>query len=75
MEVLELLAGWPDEHVAHEEGMVGTSANDSHIDPVAVIPAGEAINDVNADAGVQVVDCALAVDLPDLYPNRTISTS
>lgn len=75
MEVLELLAGRSNEHIAHKEGVVGTSANNPHIDPVAVVPAGESINDINAGASVQIVDCALAVDLPNLYPSKAISTS
>ena len=39
--------------------MVGTSANDSNIDPVALVPACVAINDIDAVAGVEVVDSAV----------------
>jgi hypothetical protein len=64
--VLELLAGRADEHVAHEERMVGTGAHDAHADPVPLIPAGVSVNDVDAAPGVEVVDGTLAVDFPDL---------
>lgn len=47
--------------------MVGTRADDAHVDPVAFIPASEAIDDVDAVAGVEVVDSAFSVDAPDLY--------
>lgn len=66
VEVLELLAGRADEHVAHEEGMVGAGADDADADAVLFIPAGVAIDDVDAVARVEVVDGALAVDFPDL---------
>lgn len=66
VEVLELLAGRPDEHVAHEESMVGASADNANVDAVALVPAGETIDNVDAVAGVEVVDSTLAVDTPDL---------
>jgi hypothetical protein len=46
--------------------MVGTSADDANAYPVALVPAGEAINDVDAVPGVEVVDGTLTVDTPDL---------
>jgi hypothetical protein len=46
--------------------MVGASADDTHADPVALVPAGEAIDDVDALAGVEVVNGTLTVDAPDL---------
>jgi hypothetical protein len=67
VEVLELLAARPDEHVAHEESMVGASADNANVDAVALVPAGEAIDNVDAVTGVEVVDSALAVDTPDLF--------
>ena len=67
VEVLELLAARPDEHVAHEESMVGASADNANVDAVALVPAGETIDNVDAVAGVEVVDSALAVDTPDLF--------
>ena len=66
MEVLELLPSGSDEHVAHEESMVGAGTDDPHADPVLLIPSCETINDVNTASGVEVVDGTLAVDFPDL---------
>ena len=52
VEVLELLAAWADEHVAHEEGMVSAGADDANANAVALVPAGVSINDVDAIARV-----------------------
>jgi hypothetical protein len=46
--------------------MVGASADDTDADTVLLVPAGVAIDDVDAVAGVEVVDSTFAVDLPDL---------
>ena len=66
LEVLELLARRPDEHVPHEERVVGARADDAHPDPVLLIPSRVAVDDVDAIPGVEVVDGTLAVDLPHL---------
>lgn len=66
VEVLELLTSRADEHVPHEEGMIGTGADDANAYPVLLIPASVSIDDVDAVAGVEVVDSTLTVDLPDL---------
>jgi hypothetical protein len=46
--------------------VVGAGAHDADLDAVALVPAGEAVDDVYPVAGVEVVDGALAVDAPDL---------
>jgi hypothetical protein len=46
--------------------VVGARADDAHLDAVLLVPTGIAIDDVDAVAGVEVVDGTLAVDLPDL---------
>jgi hypothetical protein len=66
VEVLQLLAAGPNEHVAHEKSMVGTRADNTDVDAVALVPAGETIDNVDAVAGVEVVDSTLTVDTPDL---------
>lgn len=66
VEVLELGPRWSDKHVAHEEGMVGTSANNTNIDAVARVPAGETVDDIDAVAGVEIVNGTLAVNSPYL---------
>jgi hypothetical protein len=64
--VFQLFPRGPDQHVAHEEGVVRAGANHSYADPVALIPAGEAIDDVDAVPSVEIVDGTLTVDAPDL---------
>ena len=66
MEVLQLFPRRADEHVAHEQGMVGSGTDDSDTDSVFLIPAGITINNVDSRSGVQVVNCTFAVDLPHL---------
>lgn len=66
VEVLELLARGPDEHVTHEESMVCASADNANVDAVTLVPAGETIDNVDTVAGVEVVDGTLTVDAPDL---------
>lgn len=66
VEVLQLLLGGADKHVAHEQSMVSTGADDTDTDAVTLVPAGETIDNIDAVASVQVVNSALTVDTPDL---------
>lgn len=66
MEMLQLFAGGTDQHVAHEEGVVGARAHNADADAVLLVPAGVSIDNVDAIPRVQVVDSTLAVDFPDL---------
>lgn len=66
MEAFELFTRRADEHVAHEEGMIGARADNADPDAVALIPASESVDDVDALPGVEIVDGTLAVDTPDL---------
>lgn len=52
LEVNELFPWWADEHVAHEESMVGTSADDSDSDSVLLIPSCISINNIDAVSGI-----------------------
>lgn len=63
---MQLFPRWPDEHVAHEEGMIRSSADNSYTDPVPLIPASVAIDDIDSIAGIQIVDSSLSVDPPHL---------
>ncbi len=65
--MLQLFPRWPDEHVAHEERMIGSSTDNSHTDPVSLIPTGISVNDIDSVAGIQIVDRAFSVDPPDLW--------
>ncbi len=64
--MLQLFALGPNEHVTHEEGMVGACADNSDIDPILLIPAGIAVDNIDSIAGVEVVDGSFAIDLPNL---------
>jgi hypothetical protein len=46
--------------------VVGARAHDAHLDAVLLVPAGIAVDDVDAVPRVEVVDGALAVNFPDL---------
>ena len=46
--------------------MVGTGADNANVDAVSLVPAGEAIDDVDSVAGVEVVNGTFTVDTPDL---------
>jgi hypothetical protein len=50
--------------------MIGTSADNPDANPIALIPASEAIDDVDAVAGIQVVNSTFSVDSPDLFLNH-----
>jgi hypothetical protein len=52
--------------------VVSASANHADSDPVALVPSGVTINDVDSVPGVQVVDSTLAVDSPDLKRNDQV---
>src|SRR5690606_14044739 len=72
-EVLELLARRPDEHVAHEQGVVGARTDHAHADPVLLIPSRIAVDDIDAIPRVEVVDGSLAVDSPHLESRASVS--
>ena len=48
----QLFSRRPDKHVAHEQGMVGTSADNADADPVSLIPASKAIDNIDSVSGV-----------------------
>src|ERR1700733_858446 len=52
VEVLQLFSCRAYEHIAHEQRVVGSSSNDSNIDPVTLIPSSIAINDIDAVSSV-----------------------
>ena len=62
----ELLPRGADEHIPHEERVVGPCADDTDIESVSLIPAGESVDDVNATSGIEIVNGALSSDAPDL---------
>lgn len=52
LEVLQLFRRRPDQHVAHEQSMVGTGTDNADVDAVTLVPAGVAIDDIETAAGV-----------------------
>jgi hypothetical protein len=46
--------------------MIGASAHHSDAYPVALIPSGKSIDDIDAVPGVEVVNGTLTVNTPDL---------
>ena len=55
-----------DEHVAHEQGVVGASTNDPDLDSVFLVPSCESIDNVYAVSRIKIIDGSFAVDPPDL---------
>ena len=66
MKVVQFFPRWADEHVSHEQGMVGSGADNSNIDPIAFVPAGITVNHINTVSGVQIINCTFPVDFPHL---------
>jgi hypothetical protein len=46
--------------------MIGASAHHADAYPVALVPAGVSVDDIDAVPGVEVVNGTFAVDPPDL---------
>jgi hypothetical protein len=55
-----------DEHITHEESMIGTGADNADLYSVLLVPSCETVDDVDAVSCVQVVNSSLSVDSPDL---------
>jgi len=64
--MLEIFAIRSDEHIPHEQSMVGTGADDSDFDLVLLVPSCKSVDDVNTVPGVQVIDGTFSVNSPDL---------
>lgn len=72
VEMLELLGRRADEHVSHEQGMIGAGTDDSNADSVLLVPAGIAIDDVYPCSRIEIVDSAFAIDFPDLRKHTVL---
>ena len=64
--MLQFLSRWSNKHVSHEKCMISPGADDSDIDSVFLVPAGESIDDINAVASIQVINSPFSIDFPDL---------
>lgn len=63
-EVLELLGGWSDQHVGHEQSVVGSGTHNSDLDSVSWVPTSESINNEQLLSGSQVVESSGSGNLP-----------
>lgn len=66
VEMLQLLPRGADEHVSHEQCMVGSGTDDAHMDSITFIPTCKAIDNIDPISGVEIVNRTLSVDAPDL---------
>jgi hypothetical protein len=64
--MLKVLSIRSNEHIAHEESMVGTSTNNPDLDSVLLVPSRKAVHDVDTVSGVEIVDGTFTVDSPNL---------
>lgn len=71
-EVLKLLLSGADQHVAHEQGVVGTRTDDSNLDTVARVPAGVSVNNEQLFTSTQVVQGTRARNLPGEFVNLLV---
>ena len=71
-EVRQLLFRRPDEHRVHEQRVIGPRADHANLDAILRVPAGEAVEAVQALAGVEVVLGAFAVDRKRLRVERDV---
>jgi len=70
--LLEFRGGRPDEHVGHEESVVGTSAHDSDSDAVLRAPSCVPINNIDLPSGVQVAFRQPCQDLERFSSDRSV---
>ncbi|KAH3664895.1 hypothetical protein OGATHE_003710 [Ogataea polymorpha] len=73
--VAQLLVGGSDQHVLHEQCVVGPRTDDSHLDSVARVPASKGVDDVHFVSGSEVVDSSALGDLPGLLVNLLVDRS
>ena len=66
-EIGKLLSGRTYEHIVHEQGMVGTSADDPDLDAVLGIPACKAVKDIDHVACIEIVNGTFAVDFESVW--------
>ncbi len=66
VESLELFPRWADKHVAHEEGMVGSSTDNADIDSVLFVPSCIPVHNIDSLSCIEVVHRTLSVDFPNL---------
>ena len=71
-EVRELLLRGADEHGMHEQRVIRPRADHAHLDAILRVPAGEAIEAIEAFARVEIIDRPLAIDVERVRLQRDI---
>lgn len=64
--MLKIFTVRSDEHIPHEQSMVGTGADNSDFDLILLVPSCKSVDDVDTVSGIQVIDSSFSVDSPDL---------
>ena len=64
--MLKFFSGRPNEHVSHEQRVVGSCTNDPYPNPVPLVPTGISVNDIDTIPSIQVVNSSFPVNLPYL---------
>ena len=64
--MLQLFFRGSNEHIAHEQGVICTSTDDSDIDSIPFVPSGKAIDDIYSISGIQIINSTFSVDFPHL---------
>ena len=62
----------PDEHIVHEQSMIGTAGNNSDLDAVFRIPPCKTIGDVESVTNIQVIDCPFPDNQKSVFINPDI---
>lgn len=52
VEVFEIFSIRSNEHIAHEKSVIGTSAYDSNLDSIFLVPSGETIDNIDTIPGI-----------------------
>lgn len=63
----QFLFGGSNEHVSHEESVIGSCAHNAHFDAVSWVPAGVAVKNVQTVAGVEVVNGTFPINHESMF--------
>ena len=72
MEVLKFFTIGSNKHVAHEKSVIGTSADDSNLNLVILIPSCKAIDNVDPISRIKIINCPLTINSPDLLKRISV---
>ena len=72
---LDLLGARANEHLFHEQGVIGPGADDSDLDLIKRVPTAPTVNDEEVGSTVEVVDGPLSVDFVSFRTDGDVSRS